>query len=310
MDNLKKIKDFISSVEELSEVDFDNAFLQVKKNYHRAAFSAKYNNELATVRYVLNKADRDKFTFANEKNTLLALEKDNNQFASRVLKYNDNELWIIESYLRGEPSGKSMTYDANFCEKVNPTNLITVLASYKNSRPKLTDIFDDLTDYYQKRFEHFERHWPEQERDCLEDWHRLFNQVIDNDLNNNFLAHGDVNPGNIIYEKSGLITGLIDWELAIYDGYWRDFAGAFSAAIDQADWQKRFKESIKIPNKEIISFNFYLFYHYADSMVNLIVMLEQNHNEIFRSGEMKPDQINSYIEKYLLLLKSIIYEEL
>lgn len=49
-------------------------------------------------------------------------------------------------------------------------------------------------------------------------------------------THGDVAPRNIMVDQSGHITGIIDWELAVwYPDYW-EYANIMKPSMDR-DWQ-------------------------------------------------------------------------
>jgi thiamine kinase-like enzyme len=179
------------------------------------------------------------------------------------------------------------------------------LVNFKKIKPRLADRPTNVFDLYDKHYDHLMKNWPNQDFSALKEWNDYFKVSLKIFLKDNlYLAHADMNPGNIIYENNA-INGLIDWELARYDGYWRDFANIYVASILFPAWQSEFLKELAIPENEIFQFNFYVIFYLALNISNFDFALKNKKNEIYRSGHLTHDEINHLLDVNLTALQKI-----
>ncbi len=192
-----------------------------------------------------------------------------------VPKYYNSELkkwpqWMIREYTAGRRMGDVWGFNPKFIKRISPKELADILDFIRNNisnefkkriRGQRAKLFQKWTSSeYRKYFLKYlilsRKSIGRQQREkTIEIFSRYKEFFI---KNNNYLTHGDLHPGNVIYNKKWLV--LHDWKYAHWDNPYFDFTFVWLLLWLNKNWRKKLfaLELNRASSKEIFWKSFHL----------------------------------------------------
>jgi len=200
---------------------------QINSDLRRVTVKCLYNGQRSVLRCYKKHTDWNKVHCYNEAKSLDDLKLFFGEFSPQVLYLDADNLCVVETYLEGFSAGQQLSFDEEFITAVKPIEIINFLRKIKTANAVLEEWPVVIEDFYPDRFNYFRENLSNQSLPLIEKIEQFYEEKVRPHLKKEkYFSHGDLNAGNFIYNNEGFV-GLIDWESARLDSYWRDFANVY-----------------------------------------------------------------------------------
>lgn len=244
--------------------------------------------------------------YLNELFALRALKENGLSVQPEIHFLDDDKQLLILEYVLGKQAGKLFTFSNEFIGKIKPEELVDLLIEIKKIKVDLINDKSEMINFYEAKLKYMRELLGETDRIIVDKFELCYSKYIKKDtLNNNFLSHGDINPGNIFFSSSKI--KLIDWELAKNDSFYRDFSYVYYLSFDHKNWAKKFIKYAEsnIDSFEMKIFNSYLLFSLAGDAATFKNMILTKNYSHFRSGRMSLSEINRLYNRNILKAREI-----
>lgn len=247
-------------------------------------------------------------TITNEIIVLRSLESSGFGLSPKILAESAGEL--ILTFMEGSPAGDSFFFSKEFIEQISAGELVEKIRSFKKIKPQDLELdMERVKRLYEPKFLQIEKYWPyPDDAELVQQWIEKFRKTNYSYIEQKpVLCHNDFNPGNIVYQN-GKILGFIDWELAILEGYYRDFGSAYYAAAPYSGWQREFETALTeiVDKHEAECFWNQVLFSLIGDISTFSSMLISGRSEHYKSGKLSKEQLEQYRENNFKLFKEII----
>lgn len=157
--------------------------------------------------------------------------------------------WMIREYTKGERMGDVWGFSPEFIKRISPKEIADFLdfvrgdisEKFKNRKENHNyRLFEKDTAATYKKY--FINYLPlskkfikaKQQKKTLELFDRYEKFLAEN---NNYLAHGDLHPGNFVYDKGKIVVH--DWKYAHWDNPYADFTFIWFLLWLNGEWRKK-----------------------------------------------------------------------
>lgn len=255
--------------------------------------SGRLNGKKVIVRAFETSASANYF---KEKEVLKALALADLHIQPKIIKKNGDNLILVLSYLDGISAGDSLNFLKVFIDQIEPREIIGCLTSIKKVRPVIDLEVQKVLMFYEKKYIDIINNWP-YDNLVVHSWYDFFNNEVKKDIiSNSVLTHGDTNPSNILFKEIKII-GLIDWELAKYDGHMRDFSYQYYSAMNFPSWRNAYLKELNLNKQNIKFFNFYLLLSLMGDIVTWKKMLKTGQKYHYRSEYLSGDTLTALTKR-------------
>jgi len=192
--------------------------------------------------------------------------------------------WMIREYTKGKRMGDVWGYSPEFIKKISPKQIADFLDFVrgdisekfrKQKKDKNYKLFEKNTAAIYKKYFIDYLSWSKKfiksklQKKTLEIFDRYEGFLAEN---NSYLAHGDLHPGNLVYDNGRIVAH--DWKYAHWDNPYADLAFMWFLLWLNPGWRKElfFWEMKRAKNKEIFMKCFWLsILKLAPKMITILV---------------------------------------
>lgn len=294
--------EFVDVLKSLDKIRFGSDSIKIDDKSHRYVAKIFYNNVDAVARCYKENSLLNRVVFQNE-TRVLEFFGVTDLLLPKVLYKDQKKLLIVESFLKGQSGGDSLSFDADFIKNIIPESVARFLKTVEKYHPDIINLPEGFQKRYLENVEFIKKNYPS---NSSEEVRTIDNFIRNADYSkkNLCLSHGDANPGNFIFEKNNF--GMIDWETVEYTFFWNDLANVYIASYDWPFWQKSFLDSFGMKKAELNNFKLGVIFKLANIIAKLNIIKHEGKSEFFRSKKMSEKELGERMKFYQEKIKDLI----